>query len=91
MLHQLRVDTKNLFEDDILDLDGTDSSSNALPKIKGGQISGLMIARLNRIANDYVDRTHSVSSKRLTINYFTPRVEDDLFPDPSLLDPINED
>lgn len=91
VLRHLRVDTKTLLEDRIKSLDGTDCSPNRLP-VDGGHVSRLMVARLNRISNDQMDMTTGPPDpSRPKVNYFSARAEEDPIPDPSLLDPVDED
>lgn len=91
VLQHLSVDTKIILKDKILDLDGTDCGPNGLPVTKGGQICRLMISRLNRVPNNHMDSAPSVIPDRSKVNYFTARAEGDPFPDPSLLDPSDQD
>lgn len=50
-----------------------------------------MIARINRVPNDVEDPERVPQRNRPRVNYHHIRQESDLFPDPSLLDPIDDD
>ena len=91
VLRHLRVDTKTLLEERVSSLDGTDCSPDLLPKANGGHVSRLMLARLNRVNNDEVDTPPTADPTRPKVNYFSARAEEDPLPDPSLLDPIDEE
>lgn len=67
------------------------NSPNGLPVTTGVQTSRLLIAQVNRVPNDQVDSAPSISPIRSKMYYFTAHGEEDPFPDPSLLDPIEED
>lgn len=92
VLEHLRVDTKTLLEDRIESLDGTDCSPDLLQrKTTGGQVSRIMLARLNRVGNDQMDAPNPTvpDPTRPKVNYYRARTEGDPFPDPSLLDPVD--
>ena len=51
-----------------------------------------MVGRLNRLKNDQMDMTTGPPNpSRPKVNYFSARAEEDPMPDPSLLDPVDED
>ena len=87
VLKHLRVDTKTLLEDNIKTLDGTDCSLTDQVRDKTGKLGRLMSARFNGQDNF----NEPPPSNRPKVNYNTARNEEDPFPDPSLLDPIDAD
>ena len=87
VLRHLRVDTKTLLEANISNLDGTDCSLHGKPPTNMGKLGRLMTARLNRQRND----DKRPAADRPKVNYHAAHTEEDPFPDPSLLDPIDED
>ena len=86
------MDTRILLENNRSVLDGADFSHVGNPTTlnRGGNVSRMMIARLNRISNSDPVKEETESS-RPRVNYYTARSEDDPFPDSSLLDPLDED
>jgi len=87
------VDTRTLLENNRAVLDGSDCSDIGNPTAlrRGGKISRMMIARLNRIqeAESPSEESHRLLADRPRVNYHTARSEEDPFPDPSLLDPVD--
>lgn len=54
-----------------------------------GKLERIMNARLNRQGDENSAKSHVVDRNRLRVNYQAARLEEDPFPDPSLLDPID--
>ena len=92
VLRHLQVDTHTLLKENRPVLDGADCSHVGNPTTlnRGGNVSRMMIARLTRISNSDPVKEETESS-RPRVNYYTARSEEDPFPDPSLLDPMDED
>lgn len=88
VLHHLQIDTKTLLELSRKSLDGTDCSNVGRLTLanRGGYVSRIMVSRLNHIRTEEKD----LDPDHPRINYFTARSEPDPFPDPSLLDPLDE-
>lgn len=93
VLKHLGVDTKLLLEVRRALLDGPYcSTTRAVGNgTHGGQVSRLMIARLNRVLNKSVEAVMNASNDRPHVGYYKARDRQDSFPDPSLLDPIDHD
>lgn len=91
VLQHLGVDTKTLLEERRDLLDGSDCSSigAANTGTPGGQVSRLMIARLNRVPNSHVSTDNPSVDTRPRVNYFKVKEEEDPFPDSSLMDPVD--
>ena len=89
VLRHLQVDTRTLLENNRLSLDGADCShvGNPTRDARAGIISRVMIARMNRVQDGEENKTSEGSRPRE--NYYKARREQDPFPDPSLLDPID--
>ena len=87
VLRHLQVDTRTLLETNRSALDGIDCSDVGNPSLdeRSGRVSRLMICRLNRVRNNYP----SSQGDRPHVHYRAARTEDDPFPDPSLLDPVD--
>lgn len=85
VLKHLKIDTKRILENNREKLDGIDCSAVGNPTIpqNGGYVSMVMISRQNHVVNIRTDDIHS------SVNYFHYKANDDLFPDPCLLDPID--
>lgn len=82
----LRVDTMTLLEAGVHALDGADCSIfNALPNMS--TLGRLVIGHLDRQSNDNT----RPAAERLRVNNHKARLDEDPFPDPSLLNPIDED
>lgn len=81
ILAHLQVDTRTLLEQNRAVLNGADCSSigNPTAPTRGGFVSRIMLARINRI----VDHPRA--------NYYMAQTEEDPFPDPSLLDPLDSE
>ena len=86
VLRHLRVDTETLLEANIKSLDGTHCSLDGKPPTNMGKIGRLMTARLNRQSNDDT----IPAADRPKVSFHAVRIEEDPFPDPSLLEPIDE-
>lgn len=93
VLQHLGINTKTLLEQKHDVIDGVDCSSirNETAASRGGYVSRLMIARINRASNSTVDSDKPLDDLRPRVNYFCVREEEDPFPDASLLDPIDSD
>lgn len=91
VLRHLQVDTRTLLENNRAVLDGADCSDvwNPTRFQRGGTISGMMIARLNRLPNTKPDT--DTQKNRPPVNFYSARLEEDPFPDPSLLDPVDSE
>ena len=89
ILEHMRVDTKTLIEERREGLDNIDCSTVGNPTLpaRGGRISAMMLARINRVQYGQME----AEDKRPRIDYFESRSERDPFPDPSLLDKVDED
>lgn len=93
ILKHLGIDTKTLLEERRDLLDGADCSTirAASSGLHGGQVSRLMVARLNRTTNDAVEPVMEIFENRTRVDYYRVKEEVDPFPDPSLLDPVDSD
>lgn len=93
VLHHLQVEPKTLLEHNRAVLDGTDCSSvrNNVLNDQGGRVSRIMIACLNRVLGDGSEASDQPSLGRSRVKYYQARSEADPFPDPSLLDPVDNE
>lgn len=93
VLQHLDIDTKTLLEQKRDVLDGFDCSSirNTPSGTRGGQVSRLMIARLNRVSNSDAEPSLTSKADRPHVDYYQVREEPDPFPDKSLLDPVDSE
>lgn len=95
VLRHLQVDTRTLLENNRSVLDGSDCShvGNPTTRSRGGIVSRMMFARMNRVVPEHTANEIAGQRKedRPRVNFYTARTEEDPFPDPSLLDPIDSD
>lgn len=95
VIQHLQVDTRTLLENNRDVLDGADCSHirNTANDSRGGTVSRMMISRLNgeRTSDNDQAKATDIDMDRPRVNYNTARMEEDPFPDPSLLDPIDSD
>jgi len=91
VLKHLRVDTKTLLEENITALDGTDCGLIDAPRGPMGKLGRLMTARLNGQGNAVGTASRVAATDRPKVHYHQARHAEDPFPDPSLLDPIDND
>lgn len=94
VLRHFGVDTKTLLEERRDLLDGSDCSN--VEAGKGGTVSRLMVARLHCVPNEAVSEDCSKEgdptySRDSSVDYYRVREEEDPFPDPSVLDPLDID
>lgn len=93
VFQHLGVDTKTLFEErrDLLDCANCFAIKAASAGIRGVQVSRLMITRVHRVSNDFVEDNHCKDYSRARINYYNVNEEADPFPGASLLNWVNSD
>lgn len=93
VLRHIHVDTKPLLETTRTALDGADCSFVGTPAIgdRSGRLSRMMVDRLNSIVPQHPTTTPQLSESRPRVDYNTAHNDLDPFPDPSLLDPIDDD
>lgn len=92
VLQHLDFDTKTLFEEKRDMLDGIDCSAvpNSTAVSRSGYVSRLTVSHLNNLpSSDGIDK--SDCDNRPRVNYYDIRQEEDPFPDPLLLDPVDTD
>lgn len=91
VLRHLQVDTRTMLENNCARLDGTDCSNVRTPRNASRQVhvGRLMIARLNHVRPFEPSKKTSLSRDRPRVNFYKARAEEDPFPDPSLLDPVD--
>lgn len=83
VLQHLKLDTRTMVEEKRLTVNETDCAANQ-PIGAGNEEDGrLMIRRLNWIPN--------IDKNRPRVDYCAARTEQDSFPDPALLDPMDYD
>lgn len=84
VLHHLKVDNKTLLEQNRGEFDGTDCSAVnfATPYVKLCSIGRMMRAS----AGDFEEYYTALDPQRPIANYYAARNEEDLNPDPSLID-----
>lgn len=78
---------KSLIQDNIKIIDGTDCNLDAVPRSKMSKPRRPMTDSLNIQREDFPEPPHS----RPKVHYDDVRTQEDPFPDPSLLDPIDLD
>ena len=88
VLRHLKVDTRTLLETNRASLDGTDCT---LTIHSTAPVSWLMIARMNGLADDGTRRESDHRADHPHVNYFAVRTGEDPFPDPSLLDLVDNE
>lgn len=93
VLEHLKVDTNTLLDTNRSVLDGVDCSEIGNPTAakNGGMVSRIMVSRLNQVQEDEPNSEvqGELAADRPRVNYNAARNEEDPFPDPSLLDPID--
>ena len=93
VLRHLQVDTRTLLEGRVSRLDCADCSHiGYLTTIsRGGSVTRMMIARLNRVREKTPVSCEYLPPNRPRVHYHTARTEREPFPNPSLLDSLDED
>lgn len=91
VLRHLRIDTRTLLENNIANLDGTNCSLADSRSTTKGNLGRLMTAMLNRQVDRNVSKSSNAPPNRPRVHYNSARNEEEPFPDPSLLDPVDAD
>lgn len=91
VLHQLGIDSLTLLERNCSMLDGTDCSSvKPCTAMKAsGSLERLMIARMQRVIGSQLINEEEIllGQNHPRVNFFGNQIDDDLFPDPNMIDP----
>lgn len=98
VLQHLRIDSKTLLENNRATLDGTDCAEVGNPTATHiGRVGHFMVARTMRVKGnsykhgiEYGQRSAQPSRDRPRVHYDEARSAPDPFPDPSLLDPLDD-